>query len=95
MDTLEDKLREEGDPDFELEGRFIFPDDRKNQWKGVIVEKNKDRQKVHALGWDLYIKYKECLTKRKFSVAVPYPKGGGGGCLELREVSYYQGKGGV
>ena len=40
MDTLEDNLREQRDPEFQLNADIIFPDDRDNNWEDVIVENN-------------------------------------------------------
>ena len=38
-DMLEYQSREEGYPDLELEENFNFSDDRKKNWKAVIVDK--------------------------------------------------------
>ena len=41
-----------------------------------IAEENDDKKNIHALRWNVYIKEKEDLIMRSFSVSFPYPKGG-------------------
>ena len=42
-----------------------------------VAEEGDYKKKIHALRWDVYVKEKEELIKREFSVSVPHPKGGG------------------
>ena len=46
-----------------------------NHWKDVIVKKNEDKDKIHGLRLNFYIKEEEDLINRKFSVAVLHLKG--------------------
>ena len=54
-----------------------------------IAEEGDDKNKIHALRWEVYVKNKEELISREFLVSVPHPKGGGD-CLELCEGSYHR-----
>ena len=44
-------------------------------WRDVADEGD-DNKKMHALSWEVYVKYKEELINREFFVLVPHPKGG-------------------
>ena len=50
-------------------------DTREKHWKDV-AEGGDNKKKIHALRWEVYVKEKEELIKREFSVSVPHPKGG-------------------
>ena len=41
-----------------------------------LAEESNDNKKIHALRWCVYVKDKEELITRSFSVSVPHPKGG-------------------
>ena len=55
-----------------------------DNWRD-LAEENNDKKKIHALRWNVYVKEKEELIAREFSVSVPHPKGKKN-CLDLREV---------
>ena len=73
---MEDYLREEGDPELELEEDFIYLDDWENHRKDVIVVSNEEKDNVHTMRWEVYMRDKEELKNKHFSVAVPNMKGG-------------------
>ena len=41
-----------------------------------VVGEGDDKNKIHALRLEVYVKKKDYLIKREFSVSVPHPKGG-------------------
>ena len=41
-----------------------------------LAEESKDKKKIHALRWCVYVKEKEEIITRSFLVSVPHPKGG-------------------
>ena len=51
IDMLEYQSREERYPDLELEEDILFLDYRENYLKYVIVEKNKEKEKVNSIRW--------------------------------------------
>ena len=67
---------EERYPDLKWEEDFRIYNDMEGHWKEVDKQDNYDRVKVNALRWEVYIKDKEELIKRYFSVMVPHPKEG-------------------
>ena len=48
---------------------------REDHWRD-LAEENNDKKKIHVLIWCVYVKEKEELITRSFSVSVPHPKGG-------------------
>ena len=50
---------------------------REEHWRNVS-EEGGDKKKINVPRWEFYVKEKEELIKREFSVSVSYPKGGGG-----------------
>ena len=44
-------------------------------WRDLAEESN-DKKKIHRLRWCVYVKEKEGLITRSFSVSVTHPKGG-------------------
>ena len=56
-----------------------------------IAEEADNRKNILEYRWEVYVKDKEELIKREFLVSITHPKGGGG-CLDLCEGSYHQGK---
>ena len=47
----------------EVEKDLKIPDERQNHWKDIIEDNTKDKRKVHALGWEVYIIYNEGFIK--------------------------------
>ena len=43
-------------------------------WR-YVAQEGDDKKEIHALRWDIYVKEKEELIKRYFSVFFPDPKG--------------------
>ena len=66
---------EERDPDLNDMDDIRFDEIREDHWRYLAEERN-DKKKIHALRWCVYVKEKEELITRAFSVSVPYPKGG-------------------
>ena len=48
---------------------------RDKNWRDVS-EEGENKNKMHSLRWDIYIKDKEDFIKRYFLVSVPHKKGG-------------------
>ena len=46
---------------------------REDHWRDLVEEKY-DKKRIHALRWNVYVKEKEELIMRVFSVSVPHPK---------------------
>ena len=65
---------EERDPDLNEMEDIRFDGIWEDHWRD-LVEENDDKKKIHALRWNVYIKEKEELITRVFSVSVPHPKG--------------------
>ena len=74
-DISEDQVAEERDPDLNQEEDIRLDEIREEHWR-YVAEEGDDNKKIHALRWDVYVKQKEDLIKREFSVLVPHPKGG-------------------
>ena len=74
-DYSEEQVLEERDPDLDDMDNIRFEGIREDHWRDLAVESN-DKKKIHALRWCVYVKEKEELIKRSFSVSVPHPKGG-------------------
>ena len=72
---LEDQVTEEIDPDLNDKEDIRLDEIREENWRDVS-EEGDDKKKIHDLRWEVYVKYKEGLTKRKFLVSVSHPKGG-------------------
>ena len=66
---------EERDPDLNEMDDIRFNEIREDHWRD-FAEENDDKKKIHALRWNVYVKEKEELIARFFSVSVPHPKGG-------------------
>ena len=70
-DISEAQVAEERDPDLnkkeDIRFNKIWEDNQRD-----IAEENYDKKKINALRWDVYVKEKEELIKREFSVSVPY-----------------------
>ena len=74
-DISEEKVAEERDPDLNEMENIRLDEIREYHWRD-IAEENDDKKKIHALRWNIYVKEKEELIMRAFSVSVPHPKGG-------------------
>ena len=81
-DMLEDQVSEERDPYLNEEEDIRLDAIREEHWRDAY-EEGDDKKKIHALRWEVYVKYKEYLIKREFLVSVPHPKRGGGGLFGL------------
>ena len=68
--TAEEQVMEERDPDIEWEEDFRISTDREEHWKEIEEEDNKDRGKVHALWWEVYLR-SHCHDKR-LSVSIRF-----------------------
>ena len=44
-----------------------------DNWRD-LSEENKNKKKIHALIWNVYVKEKDELITRAFLVSVPHPK---------------------
>ena len=51
-------------------------DEIREEHRRDIAEVGDDKKNIHALRWEVYIKYNEEFIKREFLVSVTYPKGG-------------------
>ena len=76
-------MAEERDPEQNEEEETRLDEIREDHWRD-IAEEGDDKNKIHALMWEVYVKENEELIKREFLVSVPHPKGGGK-CLDLCE----------
>ena len=74
-DYLEEQVVEERDPDLDKMDDIRFDEIREDHWRDLVEESN-NKKKIHALRWCVYVKQKEELITRSFSVSVPHPKGG-------------------
>ena len=72
-DMLKEQVLEEIDSDLNEEEDIIMEDIRSEHWRYVVWD-GEDKNKVHALSWEVYSKYNGGLIKRDFSVSVPNPK---------------------
>ena len=68
-------MSEERDPDLNEDEDIRLDEIREERCRDV-AEEGDDEKKIHSLRWEVYIKEKEELINRKFSVSVPHPKGG-------------------
>ena len=68
-------MLEERDPDLNKDEDIRMDETRYNHWR-VVSEEYDDKKKIHALRWEVYVKKKEKLIKREFSVYVTHPAGG-------------------
>ena len=66
---------EERDPDLNEMEDIRFDEIQEDHWRD-LAEENDDKKKIHALRWNVYVREKEEIIKRAFSVSVPHPKGG-------------------
>ena len=66
MNIEKGQVMEEIYPGLEWEGDFWIYNDREENWKEVEEEDNKERVKVHALSWEVYMKDKEKLIMMGF-----------------------------
>ena len=73
----EDQVAEERDPDLNEKEDIRLDEIREDHWMDVAKESD-GKKKIHSLRWEVYVKEKEELIKRDFSVSVPHPKGGEG-----------------
>ena len=71
----EEQVVEERYPDLNEMEDIRFDKIQENHWRYLVDESN-DKNKIHALRWCVYVKEKEELITRSFSVSVPNPKGG-------------------
>ena len=62
---LEDQVLEERDPDLNGEKYIIMDAIRYDHWKDV-AEEGDDKKKMHALRWEMYVKYRDNLINRDF-----------------------------
>ena len=75
MDLSEEQVLEERDPNLNEDEDIRTYEIRDNHWRDV-AEEGDDKNNIHDLRWDVYVKEEEELTKRDFLVSVPYTKGG-------------------
>ena len=61
---------EERDPDLDDMDDIRFEKIREDHWRDLGEESN-NKKKIHALRWCVYVKEKEELITRSFSVSVP------------------------
>ena len=54
---------------------ITFDEIWEDHWRD-LAEENDNKKHIHALIWNVYVKEKEELITRAFSVSVPHPKGG-------------------
>ena len=66
---------EERDPELDDMEDVRFDKIWEDHWRDLAEESN-DKKNIHALRWCVYVKEKEGLNTRSFSVSVPHPKGG-------------------
>ena len=66
---------EERYPDLNEMDDIRFDEIWEDHWRNSVEESN-DKKKICALRWCVYVKEKEELITRSFSVSVPHPKGG-------------------
>ena len=59
MGILGGNSRKERYPGLEVEGNIRILYDRERHWEDIIEENIRDKGKVHALRWKVYIKYRE------------------------------------
>ena len=71
----EEQVVEERDPDHDEMDDIRFDEIREDHQRDLAEESN-DKKKIHALRWCVYVKEKEEIITRSFSVSVPHPKGG-------------------
>ena len=74
-DMLEDQEAEERDPELNEKEDIRLDEIMGEHWRDVD-EEGDNKKNIHDLRWELYVKEKEELIKREFSVSVPNPKGG-------------------
>ena len=74
-DISEEQVVEERDPDLNEMEDIRFDEIWEDHWRDLAEESN-DKNNIHALRWCVYVKEKEELITRSFSVSVPHPKGG-------------------
>ena len=72
---LKNQVQEERYPYLNEEENFIIEDSGQDHWRDV-AEDGDNKQKIHTLRREVYIKEKEELIKVKFSVSVTHLKGG-------------------
>ena len=65
---------EERDPDLNEMKGIRFDEIWEDHWRDLAEESN-DKKNIRALRWCVYVKEKEKLIMRSFSVSVPHPKG--------------------
>ena len=68
-------MAEERDPDLNEKEDIRLDAIGVDHWRNV-AEEGDNKKKIHSLKWEVYVKEKEELIKRDFSVSVPHPKGG-------------------
>ena len=73
-DYSEEQVVEERDPDLDEMDDIRFDEIREDHWRDLAEESN-DKKKIHVLRWCVYVKEKEELITRSFSVSVPHTKG--------------------
>ena len=73
-DISEEQVVEERDPDLNEMEDIRFDEIREDNWRD-IAEDYDDKKKIHVLRWNVYVKEKEELITREFSVSVPHSKG--------------------
>ena len=66
---------EERDPDLDEMDDIRFDEIWGDRWR-YLAEESNDKKKIHELRWCVYVKEKEELITRSFSVSAPHPKGG-------------------
>ena len=89
VDIAQKQVMEETDPDLNWEEYVMIFNDMEEHWKEVEQEDNEYRGKVFALRLEVQTKQKKYLIKSEFLVVVLHTEGGGGGCLDLFEVSQH------
>ena len=71
----EEQVAEERDPELNDEEDIRWYEIREDHWRDV-AEEGDNKKKIHALRWEVYLKEKEVLINREFSLSFPHPKGG-------------------
>ena len=74
-DIPEDQVAEEIYTDLNDKEDIRFDEIWEDHWRD-ITEENDDKEKIHALRWDVYVEEKEEIITREFLESVTHPKGG-------------------
>ena len=64
MDMLEGQKSREIYPDLKVDEDIMISNDRGQHWKDFLEDNHEDKEKYHALSWEVYIKDKQDFIKR-------------------------------